>query len=222
MIDVNNLEKRYAGRVVLSSLSLRVDKGEGVNIVGRNGSGKTTLLRVLASLVGFQSGYVAIGGYTLPAESIAVRRCVGFLSHRAQLYTSLTAMENLRFYNRLYALGLESSRLERQLERVGLRAWQDEQVAYFSRGMIQRLELARVIAAEPDVLLLDEPENGLDDDGLEILKDILGEACAQGRVIVMSSHRSSAVTTDFRKLVLESGMLHEGRARGMKAKVLDV
>lgn len=208
MIDIRDLEKRFSRRIILSSLSLIAAPGEVVLIVGRNGSGKTTLLRVMAGLTGFQAGSLTIAGCTLPSASIALRRRIGFLSHHPQLYDALTAVENLQFFNRLHAHDLTSTQLDLLLDRVGLLTWRDERVRHFSRGMLQRLDLARVSMAQPDVLLLDEPGTGLDEDGLAILGDILEEVRRQDRIALLTSHQAGQVKAVTRSLVLERGSLH--------------
>jgi len=208
MIEICDLEKRFSRRPILSSLSLTAAPGEVVLIVGRNGSGKTTLLRVMAGLTGFQAGSLTIAGCILPSDAITLRRHIGFLSHQIQLYGDLTVAENMQFFNRLHGRRLSAAQLDSLLDRVGLLMWRDEHVRHFSRGMLQRLDLARVHMAQPDVLLLDEPGTGLDDDGLAILSGILNEASGQGRVVLMTSHQDGQVKAVTRRLLLEKGSLH--------------
>ncbi|MBN2555262.1 MAG: heme ABC exporter ATP-binding protein CcmA [Anaerolineales bacterium] len=188
MIEVVDLRKSFHHRLIFDSLSLRVARGEAVGILGQNGSGKTTLLRVLAGLAGFQAGEIRLCGWDLGRDARAARACTGFFSHQPQIYPELSAAENLMFYSRMYALDLSKLQLEAALERAGLLEWCGERAALFSRGMLQRLGLARACLNEPDVLLLDEPASGLDREGRRILNDMIRTACARGSAVVVTAH----------------------------------
>ena len=143
-------------------------------------------------------------------DARAARACTGFLSHQPQIYPELSAVENLMFYSRMYALDLSRLQLESALETAGLLEWRGERAARFSRGMLQRLGLARVCLNEPDVLLLDEPTSGLDRDGRRILNEMIRNACARGSAVVVTAHSKDQMNAaiartfelDFGKLTL--------------------
>ena len=187
-IEVRNLTKAFGPRVVLRKLNFQVAAGEFVVLLGPNGAGKTTLIRILASLVRPAFGEVRVAGCRLPQEAADVRRRIGVLSHQPLLYGDLSAEQNLRFYGRMYGLTDLAARVEKALDQVGLTARRRDPVRSFSRGMQQRLSLARALLHEPQVLLFDEPYTGLDQQASELLDELLRATAAAGRTIVMTSH----------------------------------
>lgn len=188
MIEVEHLVKRFGVKTVLHDLSFQVRQGEFVALLGPNGAGKTTFLRILSSLAGVTLGTVSIAGHLLPQEASQVRRRLGVVSHQPLLYGDLTAEENLRFFGRIYALPDLRQRTQEVLELVGLDTRRRDLVRTFSRGMQQRLAIARAVLHDPDVLLLDEPHTGLDQDACDMLDSVLRQVSAGGRTIVMTSH----------------------------------
>ena len=188
MIQIKGLVKNYGLNPVLRGVDLHVRQGEFVTLVGSNGAGKTTLLRIVATLQKPTSGEVKIGGWLLPTHSDRVRKHIGLVSHQALLYGDLTAAENLTFFAKLYRLDRPQERVDRALKEVGLAARQRDAVSTFSRGMVQRLTIARATLHEPDVLLLDEPYTGLDQDAARLLDDLLKREVANGRTILMITH----------------------------------
>lgn len=188
MIIVKKLIKRFGLKTVLRGLDFAVEKGEFVALLGPNGAGKTTFLRILASLSRPSLGQVSIAGYSLPAQSAAVRRRLGVVSHMPLLYGDLTAEENLQFYGRMYNLPELSGRVDEVLEMVGLSARRRDLVRTFSRGMQQRLAIGRAVLHDPEVMLFDEPYTGLDQDASEMLDGVLRRVAAEGRTVVMTSH----------------------------------
>jgi len=188
VIEVRKLVKRFGLKTVLRGLDFRVQHGEFVALLGPNGAGKTTFLRILASLSRPALGEVRIGGYRLPAQAAAVRRLLGVVSHQPLLYGDLTAEENLNFYGRMYGVeGLEE-RAADVLEMIGLAPRRRDLVRTFSRGMQQRLAIGRAVLHDPEVLLLDEPHTGLDQDACSMLDRVLSEVATRGRTVVMTSH----------------------------------
>ena len=157
-------------------------------LVGPNGAGKTTLLRLLATLARPTSGEVRVGGWLLPQSADRVRSHLGFVSHQPLLYADLTAEENLRFFARMYALQDAAARIGEALDLVGLAKRRGDLVGSFSRGMQQRLTIARATLHRPDVLLLDEPYTGLDQDAVAMLDEVLRSVASAGRTIVMTTH----------------------------------
>ncbi|MCG2783552.1 MAG: heme ABC exporter ATP-binding protein CcmA [Anaerolineae bacterium] len=188
MIIVKKLIKRFGLKTVLRGLDFAVEKGEFVALLGPNGAGKTTFLRILASLSRPSLGQVSIAGYSLPAQSAAVRRRLGVVSHMPLLYGDLTAEENLQFYGRMYNLAELSGRVDEVLQMVGLSARRRDLVRTFSRGMQQRLAIGRAVLHDPEVMLFDEPYTGLDQDASEMLDGVLRRVAAEGRTVVMTSH----------------------------------
>jgi heme exporter protein A len=188
MIEVKALTKRFGPKVVLRGLDFQVRVGEFVAILGPNGAGKTTFLRILASLSRPLTGLVRIAGYQLPGQAAAVRRHLGVVTHLPLLYGDLTAVENLLFYGRLYAVPDLDTRIAEVLTLVGLERRRQDLVRTFSRGMQQRLAIGRAVLHDPQVILFDEPHTGLDQDACVMLDSVLKEVAARGRTIVMTSH----------------------------------
>lgn len=172
------LARRFGTRWALRGVTLDVEPGEVVGIVGHNGSGKSTLLRVISTALRPSAGEGWVYGHHLVREAVEVRRHVGFLAHAPGLYDDLTATENLMFAARM--LGIAESGIEGTLERVGLTHARHERVRGFSAGMQRRLSLARLILGNPGVLLLDEPYNNFDPQGIELVNEVIQEACQAG------------------------------------------
>lgn len=194
MITVNKLVKRFGLKIVLRKLDFQVAQGEFVGLIGPNGAGKTTFLRILASLSRPTFGKVQIAGHTLPDQADAVRYKLGVLSHQPLLYGDLTADQNLRFFGRMYGVVNLDARITYVLDTVGLKARRRDLVRTFSRGMQQRLAIGRAILHDPQLLLLDEPYTGLDQDAASILDEILQAVTTAGRTVVMTSHDLARVS----------------------------
>jgi heme exporter protein A len=208
LIKIDSLVKAYDLLVVLRKLDLRIERGEFVALLGANGSGKSTLLRLLAGLSRATSGTITVGGWELPREAAAVRAQIGMVGHRPLLYESLTARENLRFFAGLYHLADVTPRIDALLEQVGLAKRADSLVRTFSRGMQQRLSIARALLHNPDVLLLDEPYTGLDQDAATRLDALLRESHAEGRTLVMTTHElERAARLSSRIVILSRGVI---------------
>jgi len=188
MIKIKGLVKNYGLNPVLRGVNLHVRQGEFVTLVGANGAGKTTLIRIVATLLSPTSGETIIGGWPLPRHAEKVRQHIGLVSHQPMLYGDLTAAENLSFFARLYQLKDQADRIARALKEVGLTARQRDPVSTFSRGMVQRLTIARATLHEPDVLLLDEPYTGLDQDAARLLDSLLQREMEKKRTILMITH----------------------------------
>jgi heme exporter protein A len=188
MIEARDLNKTFGHSPVLRAVNLKVDQGEGTIIVGRNGSGKSTLVRILAGLSSASAGEALLFGQ--PARELQPdnRQRIGLVTHQSFLYPKLTARENLEFYAELYRLDRSARRVGELLERIGLAAVAEERVSTFSRGMEQRLTLARATIAAPDVLLMDEPFTALDAEGIKVATGLIEEAVARGCAIVLTAH----------------------------------
>lgn len=191
IIEVRGLTKAFGPLPVLRKLDLSVARGEFLALLGPNGSGKSTLLRLLSGLSKPTGGDIRIGGWELPREAAAVRAQIGLVSHKPLLYEALTARENLEFFSRLYRLpsSTRKARIDELLDQVGLAHRDRDRVRTFSRGMQQRLSIARALLHEPHILLLDEPYTGLDQDASATLDNLLRDAHAKGHTIVMVTHQ---------------------------------
>lgn len=188
MIRLSGIVHQYGLNPVLRGVNLNVGAGEFVTLVGPNGSGKSTLLRIVATLLRPTGGDVRVGGWALPAQADRIRRHIGLVSHQTLLYHDLTAAENLAFFARLYQLDNAEERVMDALRTVGLFARQRDPVGTFSRGMMQRLAIARATLHQPEVLLLDEPYTGLDQDASRLLDDLLRAEVSRERTILMITH----------------------------------
>jgi heme exporter protein A len=173
MIELRKLTKSFGSKYALRGVDLRVMPGESLVIFGPNGAGKSTLIRILSSLSRPTSGTVRIGGLDLASHADGIRRHLGVVSHAPLLYDSLTAEENLRFFAGLYGMSHPEPRIAMLLGQVGLTTRRGDLVRTFSRGMVQRLAIARALLHDPQVLLLDEPDTGLDPQAAEMLHDLL-------------------------------------------------
>jgi len=191
IIEVENLTKVYGLLPVLKSVSFGIARGEFVALLGPNGSGKSTLLRVMSGLSKPTEGVIRIGGWVMPREAVPVRAQIGVVSHKPLLYENLSARENLHFFARLYHIGTaeREGRIQDLLRQLGLHPRADSLVRTFSRGMQQRLSIARALLHQPDVLFFDEPYTGLDQDAGDRLDALLKLAHQQNRTLLISTHQ---------------------------------
>lgn len=189
LIETRGLVKAFGYAPVLKNVDFSVERGAFVALLGPNGSGKSTLLRLLAGISKPTAGTITIGGWALPKEGAAVRAQIGMVGHKALLYEQLTARENMRFFAKLYDLSLSDADIEARIAQVGLKRHTDQVVRTYSRGMQQRLSIARALLHDPAVLLFDEPFTGLDQDASALLDGLLQDAHAEGRTIVMTTHQ---------------------------------
>ena len=180
-VQVEGLSRHYGEREALDGVSLSLLQGQTLVVFGPNGAGKTTLLRVLATLLRPHAGEVRVLGARLPGEAWAVRGRIGLLGHEPLLYRELTARENLRFHARLHDVA--AGRVEELLARVQLEHRADEPLRSLSRGMVQRVAVARAVLHDPELLLLDEPRSNLDPAAVKLVDPLIGSASGRTRVI---------------------------------------
>lgn len=186
-VAIQGVWKFYGDYPALKDISLSVNPGSCLALIGRNGAGKTTLLRILAGLSKTAKGSITILGQDARDEN--TRRRIGVLGHGIGVYEELSAFENLRLFAKLYGIADPQKIASEWLERTGLERVRDGLVREFSRGMRQRLAVARTFLHNPSVLLLDEPFTALDDRAIAVLQDLLKTALAEGRTIIMSTHQ---------------------------------
>jgi heme exporter protein A len=186
-VAIEGVWKFFGDYPALRDISFTLDGGACLALLGRNGAGKTTLLRILAGLSKAARGSITILGKDARAE--ATRQKIGVLGHGIGVYEELSAFENLRLFARLYGIADPSKTAREWLERTGLERVRDGLVREFSRGMRQRLAVARAFLHNPSLLLLDEPFTALDDRAIKVLQDLLKNALQEGRTIIMSTHQ---------------------------------
>ena len=217
MISTHALTKTFGLRPILRGVNLEVAPGECVALLGPNGAGKTTLIRILSTLARPTLGRVVVAGYPLPSAAAEVRRRLGVVAHHTLLYTDLTAEENLQFYARVYGLERPAGRIGAVLAQVGLAPRRRDLVRTFSRGMQQRLALARALLPDPQVMLFDEPYTGLDPDASTMLDEVLRGVAAQGRTVLLTTHDlPRAVGLASRVVILARGVIaYEAPTRGL-------
>jgi heme exporter protein A len=181
-IELERLERRYGERVALAGVSVRVEEGQTLAVLGGNGAGKTTLLRVLAGLLRPHGGTARVFGAQLPAERWKLPARVGYVGHEPLLYRELSGRENLRYHARLHGVG--DARVEEMLAGVGMADRADDPVRDLSKGLVQRLAAARAVLHDPALLLLDEPRANLDPAAAELLEPLIGRGSGRTRVLV--------------------------------------
>jgi heme exporter protein A len=181
-IELDNLQRRYGERVALAGVSVRVEEGQTLAVLGGNGAGKTTLLRVLAGLLRPHGGTARVLGAELPAERWKLPARVGYLGHEPLLYRDLSGRENLRYHADLH--GVRRARVEELLGAVGMAERAEDPVRDLSKGLVQRLAAARAVLHDPALLLLDEPRANLDPAAAELLEPLIGRESGRTRVLV--------------------------------------
>jgi heme exporter protein A len=193
-LALRGLTRRYGERTALADVTLELEAGQTLAVLGSNGAGKTTLLRVLSTLLRPHAGELEVLGHSLPADGWAVRGRIGLLGHEPMLYRDLTARENLRLHGTLH--GTPPARAEELLERVALERRADEPLRTLSRGLLQRAAICRTLLHDPDLLLLDEPLANLDPVAREIVEPLIGRSSGKTRVIVSHDPQAAMQEAD--------------------------
>ena len=207
-LEAIDLGKSYDGRVVFTGINLTITPGQSVCICGPNGSGKSTLLRIAAGLTTPTAGKLRICGRDIRSDSPRARTLIGLIAHTSMLYDDLTVAENLLFYARLYALENPRARIDELIDQLGLAPYRHDSACILSRGMLQRLAIARALTQQPRVLLADEPFTGLDANAAEHLTETLRNFPAHDRAVIMTSHNPPlALTCCQRIAVLDQGSI---------------
>jgi heme exporter protein A len=219
-LQTQDILKTFGHFTALAGVSITVKRGEFLALFGRNGAGKTTLLKIAATLIRASQGKLLIGGVDIKQEPENARRQVGFLSHNTYLYRDLNPLENLRFFARLYGVANPDLRIAQLLDRVGLKRRVNDPVRSFSRGLNQRLGVARVMLHDPSLILLDEPYTGLDANAVEMLNAMLDEAVNAGKTIVLTTHDlEQGLRAASRAAILDRGkIVFDGDPRGFRVR----
>ena len=185
-VEVRGLTKSFGDHLALRGVDFRVGPGETLAIFGPNGAGKTTLIKLMATIMNPSSGEVLIGGLAKNTEEM--RRRIGIVTHQTFLYSNLTAQENLEFYSRMYDVPRFKERIRQVVAMVGMTSRLYDRVGTLSRGMQQRLSIARALLHKPTIVLLDEPETGLDQQAISMLWRALKEEGVAERTVILTSH----------------------------------
>lgn len=219
-IEAQGLTKSFDLRPVVNDINLRVERGEFVVIFGPNGAGKTTLLKMLATIMNPSSGTIVIDGLNSKANAVEIRRKIGVVTHQSFLYSHLTAYENLDFFARMYDIPKRRERISEALDMVEMTGRQAYRVGTLSRGMQQRLSIARALLHKPTIILLDEPETGLDQQASVLLRKALAEEKGAKHTIIHATHAlQRAYETCDRVLIMNRGKIaYEQEKRHISVK----
>ncbi|MBB5174803.1 ABC transporter ATP-binding protein [Texcoconibacillus texcoconensis] len=208
MIETNGLSKTIGEKTIVRPINVSFQGAETVAILGPNGAGKSTFLNMIAGLIKPTSGLISFHGNALKKDDYTLKEKIGFLSHQSFLYDYFTPIENLIFFGRMYKVENVRERAKQLIDEVGLKLFQNEPVRSFSRGMLQRLAIARALIHNPEYLLLDEPHTGLDQQAVSILNEVIKARQKEGVTVLMVTHDFQQVTdTCTRALIMRNGRL---------------
>lgn len=207
VVEVSNLSKSFGRRQALDNLSFEVEAGGFLAIFGPNGAGKTTLLKILTTLIPPSAGQVFVGGHSLVEEPTLIRRKIGFISHNPLLYLDLSAYENLKFYGQLYQVANLEEVIDKLLEKVELSHRRYDLVRTFSKGMQQRLAIARTLLHQPQILFLDEPHSGLDPHAVDILDGLLSEIRKDHTFVMVTHSLEKGLNLATQAMILDQGKI---------------
>jgi ABC-2 type transport system ATP-binding protein len=188
MIKTENLTKKFNTTLAVDNLTLQVDEGEVFGFLGPNGAGKTTTVRMLTSLIGPTSGSAVVNGHRLGENDTEIRRSVGILTETPGMYDNLSAEFNLEIYANLYEVKDPKGQVEKYLRMLGLWERRQDEAGTFSKGMKQKLAIARSLLHEPTILFLDEPTAALDPEASHLVRDFIAELSKEGRTIFLCTH----------------------------------
>ena len=221
-IETIGLTRHFAGRAAVDDLTLTIPAGKVFGFLGPNGAGKTTTVRMLTALIAPLGGTACVAGYRLGENDEALRRAVGILTETPGLYDRLSARQNLTFFAQLYDLDSRKAAMqtERYLRTLELWGRRDDPVGGFSRGMRQKLAIARALLHEPEVVFLDEPTVGLDPEASKIVRDFVRELRAEGRTIFLTTH-NLADADELCDLIgiFQGRLLHLDTPAGLRAEL---
>ena len=205
-VSLRGVTKSFGRTPVLRGIDLDVPTGQVLSLLGPNGSGKTTLINILATLTRADAGQVQVGGIALDGNGSRIRRVIGVVTHDTLLYDDLTARENLRFTCRMFGLDRVDGRVGRVAELVGMADRLDQRSGTMSHGMKKRFSIARSLLHDPSVLLMDEPDSGLDQEALSLLDALISDRANKRRTVIMATHNlDRAISLGDRVAILSNG-----------------
>ena len=212
VIEVKGLFKSFGMSRALRGIDLTVSAGECLAVFGPNGAGKTTLIKVLSTLSKLSSGQVRLAGFDISKEAADVRRRIGVVSHQTYLYDNLSVYENLAFYGKMYDVPDLKNRISLVVEEVGMAGRLHHRVGVLSRGMQQRISLARAVLHDPPIMLLDEPDTGLDRYAAQMLAGLIKPLTSGRRTVIVTTHNLSlGLALSDRVMILNRGKVsHDG------------
>lgn len=213
-LNVVDVHKSFGEYSILSGLNLFLEKGRILVLFGANGSGKTTLIKLLSTQLKPDQGEINFNGMARHNNEVAIRAMIGVVGHRPMLYEEMTCRENLRFFGRMYGVSDIDKRIDRVLEQLDLMEFDHQLVRSLSHGIQKRLSIGRAIIHSPSILLLDEPESGLDQRALQNMKDVLGMWKGDDRTAIVTTHnRSFGLAVGDVVAVLQDGGIVYNKAR---------
>ncbi|MGV8981307.1 ABC transporter ATP-binding protein [Clostridium sp.] len=224
MIEVNGLYKKYSKKVLaVKNLCFKIEAGEVVGLLGENGAGKTTTLRILATILSPTKGSVVIDGYDVQKQGGKVRSSIGALfGGDVALYDRLTARENIEYFGQLYDMKHEelNNRIKSLAQYFQFEDYLDKKASELSRGMKQKIAIARAIVHDPKVMLLDEPTTGLDVVARRLLYDLIAQWSKEGKTILLSSHSISEIERLCQRVIIinKGELIEEGTDSYLKEK----
>lgn len=212
-IEVKGISKSFGRRDVLKKISFTLEKGGFLSVFGPNGAGKTTLVKILSTLLEPNEGEVFISGIKLDDDPTDIRKQIGLISHQSLLYLDLSASENLEFYGTLYGVENLKERAKELLDQVELTHRRHDIVRTFSKGMRQRLTIARALMHRPSILFLDEPHSGLDPHAMDILDGLIDSIRADHTFIMVTHNLRKGLDLGSAAMIIQNGRLifHERR-----------
>ena len=217
-IELRGLSRYFGERTALRDITLEVPVGATLAVLGRNGAGKSTLLRILASLLRPHSGEVAVFGEPLPRRAFVVRGRLGLLAHEPLLYRELTGRENLEYHARLHRVS--PTRVQEVLEAVQMERRSEEPVRLLSRGMVQRIAVARAVLHDPSLLLLDEPRANLDPAAAQLVEPLIGRPAGRTRVLTSHDPQSALAEADLVLALRNGRVAYAGAPEGLAERRL--
>jgi heme exporter protein A len=212
VINIDSVSKTFSTRQVLNNIELDISSAQSICICGVNGAGKSTLLRIIAGLLRPDLGSVKLNGYDVEKEPEKTKPLLGVISHKSMVYSNLTVFENLFFFATLYGVKKRAAHIKELLDDMGLYSYRYELASILSRGLLQRLAIARALVHQPTILLADEPFSGLDTEASNYLMSTLNDFRNNGGTIIMTTHDinigikccSRVAVLDRAKLILDA------------------
>ncbi|RSD27826.1 heme ABC exporter ATP-binding protein CcmA [Mesobacillus subterraneus] len=223
MLELRNMTKTLGDKLVLRNITLTLEKGEILAVIGPNGAGKSTFFKCTVGLLQPTSGEIYLNGKLVKKNSAEMKQRIGFLGHESFLYNNLSPLENLKFYGKLYKVKDLETKANELLKEVGLYLFRDIPIRSFSRGMMQRLAIARVLLPDPEILMLDEPHTGLDQEAVALLNTIILKKRESGTSILIISHDFEQVQAlADRAAVLRKGKIVSAKRLGGEVSMAEL